>query len=76
MTQQQNTLNNIISQSPSGSVITAFAQLKHTKETKSIANGASILTMNVNQNAIGVRKQDFALLTKLFKKQKKEKNQL
>ena len=51
----------------SGFVITASAQLKHMKEIKSIANGASILTMNVNQNAIGAKSPASAHSTKFFK---------
>ena len=62
------------SQSLSGFATTVSAQLKHTKETKSTANGALILTMNVNQNAIGVEKPASALSAKLLKKtNKKEK---
>ena len=49
-----------------GSAITASAQLKHTKEDKSIENGTSTPMMNVNRNAIGVKRLDSAHLMKFF----------
>ena len=60
-----------------GFAITASAQLKRTKEDKSIENGTSTPMMNVNRNVTGVKKPDFVPSTKFFKKNKiKRRNQL
>ena len=57
-----------------GSATAASAQLKRTKEDKSIANGTSILMTSVNQNVTGAKSLASAHLTKFFKKtNKKEK---
>ena len=50
-----------------GSATTASAQLKHTKETKSTANGTLTPMTSVNRNAIGVKEPDSARSTKFFK---------
>ena len=60
-----------------GFVITASAQLKHMKEDRYTGNGTSTPMMNINQNAIGVKKPGSAPSTKFFKKtNKKGENQL
>ena len=58
-----------------GFVIDASAQLNHTKEGKSIANGTSTPTTSVNQNVTGAKSLASVPSTKFFKKtNKKEKN--
>ena len=49
-----------------GSATDASAQLNRTKEYKCTGNGTSTPMMNINQNAIGVKRLDSAHLTKFF----------
>ena len=60
-----------------GSATAASAQLNRTKEDRYTGNGTSTPMMNINQNAIGVKKPGSAPSTKFFKKtNKKGENQL
>ena len=70
-------LNNTTFGGISGFANDASAQLKRTKEGKSIANGMSTQTMSVSQNATGAKIVDIVRSMKFFNKKFtniKEKN--